>query len=210
MTFARLLPLCLCAALTSNLLAQEVPKPANPEEPKPIKVGEAAPKFAAKDDTGAEWKSEEKLGKKLTVVYFYPGDMTGGCTRQACGFRDDMAVLKELGVEVVGVSADTVENHQVFKKAHNLPFTLLADTEGKVAKAFGVPFAAGERTFKATVDGKEITLVRLGNISRWTFVIDETGKIVHKDERVAAAEDSKKIIEVVKTLKAGPAAKPAS
>lgn len=171
------------------------------EEVKPLKVGDAFPKFVSKDDTGAEWKSEEKLAKKLTVVYFYPGDMTGGCTRQACGFRDDMAALKELNVNVVGVSGDTVENHQVFKKAHNLPFTLLADTDGKVAKAFGVPFQAGERTFKTKVDDKEITLVRLGNASRWTFVIDEDGKIIHKDEKADAGQDSKKIIELVKSLK---------
>ncbi|WP_437206794.1 peroxiredoxin [Planctomicrobium sp. SH664] len=165
------------------------------------KVGDEAPTFSAQDDTGADWKSADHVGKKILVVYFYPADMTGGCTKQACGFRDDLSDLAALDVEVVGVSGDSVENHKVFKKAHNLNFALLADPEGKVAEAFGVPFKKKEGTVNVEVDGKTIPLVRGGSASRWTFVIDKTGKIVHKDESVKAAQDSKEVAKVVKALK---------
>ena len=90
-----------------------------------LKVGDAAPSFSALDDSGKEWKSADHVGKKVIVVYFYPADMTGGCTKQACGFRDDMKNLTDKGVEVIGVSGDSVKNHQLFKKAHELNFALL-------------------------------------------------------------------------------------
>lgn len=165
-----------------------------------LKVGDPAPKFEAPDDTGAVWKSTDHVGKKVVVVYFYPADMTGGCTKQACGFRDDLAKLAEQGVEVVGVSGDSVRNHQLFKKAHSLTFPLLADTEAKVADAFGVPYTKGEKSVKATIDGKEETLVRTVTESRWTFVIGKDGKIAAKNTKVNAAEDSKAILELVAKL----------
>ncbi len=166
-----------------------------------IKVGDAAPKFEALDDSGAPWKSADHVGKKLIVVYFYPADMTGGCTKQACGFRDDFSKLKEQGVEVVGVSGDSVKNHQLFKKAHQLNFALLADTEGKVAEAFGVPFTPGEKSVKATIDGKEEILIRTVTAKRWTFLIDKQGKIALKNTEVAAADDSKAILAAIAKLK---------
>lgn len=166
-----------------------------------IKVGDAAPKFEALDDSGAAWKSADHVGKKLIVVYFYPADMTGGCTKQACGFRDDLGKLKEQGVEVVGVSGDSVKNHQLFKKAHQLNFALLADTEGKVAEAFGVPFTPGEKSVKATIDGKEEILIRTVTSKRWTFLIDKQGKIALKNTEVAAADDSKAILAAIAKLK---------
>ena len=166
-----------------------------------LKVGDAAPVFEAKDDAGKEWKSSDHVGKKVVVVYFYPADMTGGCTKQACGFRDGMKALTEKGVEVVGISGDSVKNHQLFKQAHDLNFTLLADTDGKVAGQFGVPVTHEEKTFKATINGKEESLVRHVTARRWTFVIDKSGKIVSKNTKVEAAEDSKAIQELVNTLK---------
>lgn len=166
-----------------------------------VKVGDAAPKFEALDDSGAAWKSADHVGKKLIVVYFYPADMTGGCTKQACGFRDDFSKLKEQGVEVVGVSGDSVKNHQLFKKAHQLNFALLADTEGKVAEAFGVPFTPGEKSVKATIDGKEEILIRTVTAKRWTFLIDKQGKIALKNTEVAAADDSKAILAAIAKLK---------
>jgi peroxiredoxin Q/BCP len=166
-----------------------------------LKVGSPAPEFTVKDDTGKDWKSSDHFGKKIVVVYFYPADMTGGCTKQACSFRDDSESLEKLGVEVVGVSGDTVENHQVFKKAHNLNFALLADPEGEVATKFGVPYEKGEKSFKTMIDGKEVTLVRGGTAKRWTFVVGPDGKIVYKNEMVNPVEDSKKVAEVVAELK---------
>ena len=167
-----------------------------------LKVGDPVPGFQAQDDSGKDWKSSEHVGKKVIVVYFYPADMTGGCTKQACGFRDDMKSLAEKGVEVVGVSGDSVRNHQLFKKAHELNFALIADTNGKVAEAFGVPVMPGEKTVKAVIDGKEESLTRTVTTARWTFVIDKSGKIASINKMVKAAEDSKAIIELIGSLSA--------
>ena len=165
-----------------------------------LNVGDAAPTFQVKDYTGKEWKSADHVGKKVVVVYFYPADMTGGCTKQACGFRDDMKTLADKGIEVVGVSGDSVKNHQLFKKAHELNFALLADTDGKVAEKFGVPVTPGEKTVKATIDGKEESLTRTVTTARWTFVIDKSGKIAAKNTMVKAADDSKAIQELINGL----------
>ena len=73
-----------------------------------LQVGDNAPAFKSIGDDGKAWDSADHVGKKIVVVYFYPADMTGGCTKQACGFRDDMTRLKDQGVEVVGVSGDSV------------------------------------------------------------------------------------------------------
>ena len=142
------------------------------------------------------------------VVYFYPADMTGGCTAQACAYRDSLEELEGKGVEVVGVSGDSVENHQVFKKAYDLNFTLLADPRGKIAKAFGVKMAPGGAVDKdikgqpILKDGLPVTLERGVTAMRWTFVIDKDGRIVHKDDKVNAAKDADTIKEVVNKLRA--------
>jgi len=171
------------------------------DQPVDLKVGDPAPVFEAEDDKGKPWKAEDYLGKKILVVYFYPADMTGGCTKQACGFRDDLSKLGDEGVEVIGVSGDSARNHQLFKKAHDLNFTLLADTEGKVADAFGVPVTREEKSVKATIDGKEEVLTRTVTAKRWTFVIGMDGKIASKNTSVVAADDSKAIMEVVAKLR---------
>ena len=165
-----------------------------------LKVGDPAPKFESVDDTGKVWKSADHVGKHTIVIYFYPADLTRGCTKQACGFRDDMAKLKDQGVEVVGVSGDSVKNHEIFKKVHTLNFTLLADEKGDVAKAFGVPLKPGG-TIKETFEGKQIELTRGVSAARWTFVIDKEGKIALKNTEVKAAEDSKAILKIVEEKK---------
>lgn len=166
-----------------------------------LKEGDPAPAFEAPDDTGELWRSGDHVGKKIVVVYFYPADMTGGCTKQACGFRDDLSSLTEKGVTVVGVSGDSVRNHQLFKKAHSLNFPLLADVDGKVADAFGVPVVREDKSVKATIDGREEILLRSVTPKRWTFVIGLDGRIVSKNTTVAAAEDSRAILEVISRLK---------
>ena len=166
-----------------------------------LKVGDKAPTFNVDDDGGKEWKSSDHVGQKILVVYFYPADMTGGCTKQACAFRDDLSKLGDEGVEVVGVSGDSAKNHQLFKKAHNLNFALLADTEGKVAEAFGVPITREEKSVKATIDGKEEVLNRSVTAKRWTFVVGLDGKIASKNTAVVAADDSKAILETIAKLK---------
>ncbi len=170
-------------------------------EPIDLKVGDKAPTFEALDDTGKPWKSEEHVGKKIVVVYFYPADMTGGCTKQACGFRDKLGDLSKQGIEVVGVSGDTVKSHQLFKQEYDLTFPLLADTEGKVATAFGVPLVLGEKKVPAKFKtGSEEVLVRNVTAKRWTFVIGKDGKIAHKNTNVAPAEDGQSVLDAVEKL----------
>lgn len=182
-----LLALVVATLMSGNLFAD-------------VNVGDPAPTFEVLDDQGHSWKSSEYFGKKPVVVYFYPADMTGGCTAQACGFRDRSEELKEAGAVVIGVSGDTVESHQLFKKAHDLNFTLLADVDGVVAKAFGVPVTEGEKTVKATIDGKSYDLVRDITTKRWTFVIGPDGKVVYKDDAVNAKQDSEKVLAILKSL----------
>ncbi len=166
-----------------------------------LSVGDEAPVFTLKDDQGNDWKSSEHYGKNVVVVYFYPADMTPGCTKQACAFRDDLPKLKEAGVEVVGVSGDSVRNHQLFKKAHELTFTLLSDPEGDIAKQFGVPYQTGEQSIEREIAGIKETLTRTATIRRWTFVVDKDGKIALKNDSVEAAKDSQAILEFVAKLK---------
>jgi peroxiredoxin Q/BCP len=165
-----------------------------------LKVGDPAPAFTATDDQGKTWKSSDHVGKHILVVYFYPADMTGGCTKQACGFRDDTKKLADKGIEVVGISGDSVKNHQFFKDFYKLTFTLLADEDGSVAKKFGVPVNKGGVFKTKDQAGKEVELKRGVTASRWTFVIGKDGKIAYKDDKVNAAEDSKRILEVVDKL----------
>lgn len=166
-----------------------------------LNVGDKAPEFEARDDAGKTVKSSDIVGKKVIVVYFYPADLTGGCTKQACGFRDDMKTLSGKDVVVLGVSGDSVENHKIFKKEHDLNFQLLADEDGAVAKAFGVPFTPGPAKAKVKADGKEIELTRGGTAKRWTFLIDKSGKVVMKNTEVKAADDSKAILKAIEDLK---------
>ncbi|HLJ96095.1 MAG TPA: peroxiredoxin [Gemmataceae bacterium] len=169
-------------------------------EDKPLNVGDPAPVFQSTDDQGKAWKSSDHVGKKVVVIYFYPADMTGGCTRQACGFRDDMQKLADKGVEVVGVSGDSVKNHQIFKAVHNLKFTLLADEDGSVAKKFGVPLKPGGVFKTKDQSGNDVELKRGVTAMRWTFVIGKDGKIVSKNENANPTQDSKQILEVVQKL----------
>jgi len=165
-----------------------------------VDVGQKAPQFEATDDQGQAWKSADHVGKGVLVVYFYPAAMTGGCTKQACGFRDDMQALKDKGIEVVGVSGDAVQNLKYFKQAEKLNFTLLADENGEIAKAFGVPLKDGG-AIKRKIDGKLEVLKRGVTAARWTFVIDKQGKVVVKNTKVNAAKDSKAVISQIESLK---------
>jgi len=123
------------------------------------KAGDKAPLVSGKDQAGKSWSLAEHVGKKVVLLYFYPKDDTKGCTIQACGLRDRMGDLKKDGVEVVGVSFDSAESHQKFIAKHMLNFTLLADTDGKIADAYGVRREAGKNmarraSFLIGLDGK--------------------------------------------------------
>jgi peroxiredoxin Q/BCP len=165
-----------------------------------LNVSDDAPKFEATADTGTTWKSEEHVGKKIVVLYFYPASFTGGCTAQARAFRDDMKTFADQDVEIVGMSGDTVRAQEAFKKLNALNFTLLSDENGAVAGMFGVPTKPGG-TVKQKIGGQIEEFTRGVTIERWTFVIDKTGKIVYKNTKVNPARDSKAVLDLLKTLK---------
>ena len=162
-----------------------------------LEVGDKVPAFEALDDHGKSWKSESFRGKKLLLVYFYPAAMTGGCTKQACAFRDDQAKWKERGVEVVGVSGDQPDGLALFKRAEGLNFTLLADPDGKVAKTFGVPAGKGG-SIDRFVKGEKFTLNRGVTTKRWTFLVSKDGKVLYKNDKVQAAQDSSVVLNFLK------------
>ena len=101
-----------------------------------IKEGNKAPDFTALDQKGKKVKLSSFKGKKNVVLYFYPKDMTPGCTTQACDFRDQQKKFKN--TVILGVSIDSKERHQRFIEKYDLPFTLLADTEKKLVEKYGV------------------------------------------------------------------------
>ncbi|MBW4538899.1 MAG: peroxiredoxin [Myxacorys chilensis ATA2-1-KO14] len=128
----------------------------------PLSVGDTAPDFTVKDTTGTTIKLANYVGKKV-VLYFYPKDDTPGCTKQACSFRDNYEQYLSKGITVLGVSMDDEASHQQFTDKFNLPFPLLADTDGAITKAYDV-------------DGG-------GYAKRVTYVIDD-GKIAQVYESI--------------------------
>ena len=172
---------------------------ARAEKQAAIAVGDQAPHFVGVDDEKKQWNSKEKAGKKIYVVYFYPADMTSGCTKQACAYRDAIKEMKRSDVEVIGVSGDSAENHQHFKNEYELNFTLLADTDGKIADAFGVKRGQGGSIVRKIGD-QNVTLERGVTTRRWTYVIDKDWRVAHKDTKVKPAQDSANVLKVIEKL----------
>jgi peroxiredoxin Q/BCP len=162
-----------------------------------LKVGDKAPEFKTKADDGSVWDINEYIGKKYIVIYFYPAAMTGGCTKQACTYRDFKNDIESADAIVVGVSGDNVEGLQLFKKVNDLNFTLLSDESGEIAGKFGVPVRDGGSITKE-IDGQSFNLVRGSTASRWTFIIDKQGKIVYKNEQVDATKDTEEVLTFLK------------
>jgi thioredoxin-dependent peroxiredoxin len=165
-----------------------------------LNVGDRAPVFQGLADDGGVWRSQEHVGNKLLVVYFYPAAMTDGCTKQACSFRDNRSRLQELGAEVVGVSGDQLDGLRAFKGSNRLNFPLLSDTEGKIARAFGVPVRQGGQITR-TVDGREVELKRDVTAARWTFIIGRDGRIAYKDTQVDPAGDGDAVLAALQRLR---------
>ncbi len=140
-----------------------------------LQVGDKAPAFKAKNEKGETVSLADYKGKKL-VLYFYPKDDTPGCTAEACDLRDNYQSFQSQGYEILGVSPDNEAKHQKFIAKHELPFSLLADTDNVVATAFG------------TWGEKSMYVKKYMGILRTTFVIDEKGKI----EKVIEKVDTKK------------------
>lgn len=111
-----------------------------------------------------------------------------------------MKPMEDLGVEVVGVSGDAVKTQELFKKEHNLNFTLLADEKGDVAKAFGMAAKPGGKA-KVKAGGQDAEFTRGVTASRWTFIVGKDGKVAYKNTKVNAAEDSKAVLKALGELK---------
>jgi peroxiredoxin Q/BCP len=159
-----------------------------------LKVDEKVPIFQAVDSKGSNWNSQSFLGQKYLLIYFYPAAMTGGCTKQACAYRNDYKKWKKNDVEIVAVSGDMPNNLALFKQAENLPFTLLSDPEGKVARIFNVPTTSGgviEKLFK----GEKFKLERGVTTKRWTFLLSKNGKLIYKNDKVDASKDSEIVMK---------------
>ena len=189
--------------LSGGAVAQDKVKKDKGKETKKVelkvKVGDKAPAFESVDDTGKTVKSSDIVGKKVVVLYFYPADFTGGCTAQACGFRDDFEKLGK-NVAVFGVSGDSVATHKLFKAHHKLPFPLLADEKGDVAKAFGVPVNKGGKSPTINEKGEKGTADRGVTIARYTVVIDLQGNVAAIDAVGNAGGDAKRIADIVSKL----------
>ena len=167
-------------------------------EQAPLAVGQDVPGVNANDHNGELWQSKGPgHAGKYQVFYFYPAAMTGGCTKQACNYRDRLLDIKEPNVEVLGISADPVTNLKIFRDAYDLNFTLLSDINGLIAQRFGVPMRKGG-SIERTVDGQAITMNRSYSLSRWTFVADPQGKLIYVNTSVKAAMDGDVVLAAIK------------
>lgn len=141
-----------------------------------LETGTPAPDFTLPDQNGTLHTLSEYRGRKV-ILYFYPKDMTSGCTKQACAFGELYPQFREKGAVVLGVSKDTVASHKKFEEQYGLPFTLLSDPDKQVIQAYDV-----------LKEKKNYGKVTLG-VVRTTYLIDEDGIIVRALDKVKAAEN---------------------
>ena len=147
-----------------------------------LKVGMKAPDFTLYDKDGREVKLSSFLGKRV-VLYFYPKDNTPGCTRQACAFLGAYARFREMNVEVIGISKDSVASHTKFAEKYNLPFVLLSDPERVAIEAYGV-----------WQEKKMCGKLSMG-VVRTTFIIDADGNIEKIMPKVKPDTNAEEILE---------------
>ena len=141
-----------------------------------------APEFELLDQNGEPRRLSDYRGRKV-ILYFYPKDMSSGCTKQACGFRDLMPQFREKGAVILGVSRDSVASHKKFESAHGLPFPLLSDPDLKVIQAYDV--------WKEKKNYGKVTM----GVVRTSYLIDENGIIVRALDKVKAAENPGQMLE---------------
>ena len=149
-----------------------------------LKTGMKAPDFTLPDQNGKMHTLSEYRGQKV-VLYFYPKDMTSGCTKQACGFADLYPQFREKGAVILGVSKDSIASHKKFEEKYGLPFTLLSDSETKTMQAYDV-------WKEKTLYGKKYM-----GVVRTTYLIDENGMIVKVLGNVKAAENPGDMLKVI-------------
>ena len=147
-----------------------------------LEIGTKAPEFTLPDQNGEMRALKDFRGKKV-VLYFYPKDMTAGCSKQACGVAELYPHFMEKGAVVLGVSKDSVASHKKFEEKFGLPFTLLSDTEKEVIQAYDV-----------WKEKKNYGKVSMG-VVRSTYLIDEEGIIIKAFGNVKAAENPEKMLE---------------
>ncbi len=150
----------------------------NSQASEPLIVGAKAPQAAVFNQDGELVNLSDFYAKGVTLVYFYPKADTPGCTAEACSLRDAFVQLQTLGVQVVGVSTDSVADQKKFQHKYHLPFTLLADTEKKVTEAFGVP-------------------TTLGFASRQSFLI-KNGTVIWRDLKASTKEQAADVLAVLR------------
>ena len=148
-----------------------------------LEIGTTAPEFTLPDQNGQMHSLSDYRGQKV-ILYFYPKDMTSGCTSQACNFRDRYPQFQERGAVVLGVSKDTVESHKRFEEKQGLPFTLLSDTELEVITAYDVR--------KIGKDGKPTK-----SLIRSTYLIDENGLIIKAFGGVKAKDNAAQMLDAL-------------
>ncbi len=151
-----------------------------------LNIGDKAPDFSLKNETGKTVALKALRGKPV-VLYFYPKDDTPGCTKEACGFRDSMASIRKTGAIVLGVSLDDEAAHQKFIAKYDLPFSLLVDGDIKVSKAYGV-------YVQKNMYGK-----KYWGIERSTFIIDAEGKLSAIFRKVKVDGHVDEVLAVLKT-----------
>ncbi|HSE84527.1 MAG TPA: peroxiredoxin [Thermodesulfobacteriota bacterium] len=144
-------------------------------------VGDKAPDIEAETYGGKKLRLSDFRGKKTVALYFYPKDDTPGCTKEACSMRDGIEELQELGIQVLGVSTDSVKSHESFRDKYGLNFPLLSDKDKSIIKAYGVE---SER----------------GSAKRVTFLIDKSGIIRHIWQKVDTASHADEVKEKVREL----------
>ena len=153
----------------------------------PLEEGQKAPDFTAETDGGGSVTLSDFKGKWV-VLYFYPKDNTSGCTKEACAFRDNMEIITKKGVEVIGVSKDSVKSHDNFKKKHDLNFTLVSDPETKIIQAYDS--WKEKKMYGKTYMGTQ----------RSTFIIDDKGVIRHIYPKVKVAGHVEEVMEKLEEL----------
>ncbi|MDQ1265538.1 MAG: thioredoxin-dependent peroxiredoxin [Bacteroidota bacterium] len=153
-----------------------------------IEIGAKAPEFKALSDDGSDFSFSDFLGRWV-VLYFYPKDDTPGCTREACGFRDNMERITSIGAAVIGVSPDSSSSHIKFREKFDLNFTLLSDTDKAICNLYGV---IGEK--------KQYGKTYLGLI-RSTFIIDDKGIVRHVYSNVKVDGHVDSVIKKIEELK---------
>lgn len=153
-----------------------------------LEAGDRAPQFTLKDQDGSTHRLLEYRGQ-IVVLYFYPRDMTPGCAKQACSFRDHHDDIEAEGAAVLGISVDDAESHQHFREQHGLNFPLLVDTDAKVATRYG---AWGEKKLYGRTS--------IG-MTRSTFIVGPTGRLLRVWKRAKAADHGAVVLRALRELR---------